>query len=369
MLLCSHVFSNNATPQNREITFDSDSIEALYNMLPENLKNDVAHLNAAASQSILSTGFQDDSLQLIVRINAYDELSHIGIHIFPIENDHQYYNQVFEFIEREMLRYHILKEDAKILERMKNTKVALYLNDAPFQKSHYSSILSICPLVEGAPFILDSNKEDYKITWKLNSVESLSMQFPNNYLVISGKRKDEIEKEIARDLKNIPQRSVSNYMEIQQNLNNNNGPIDTLKGEHYEGSAEISTDTYYYADSRKLVFDTAHVKESISNLLLNVIPTKMDLDITHNLYGNATDQYSINLNDFMNYFSTEHKIYCVVNDSIKNNIQASIFVYNIPFNYVHLLTITTSLNEVINHMSMNGMLYTFIRKDNVKKRN
>jgi len=351
------------------VIFCSDSIEALYNMLPENLKNEVAHLNTATSQFILSTEFQDDSLQLSVRFNTYDELSHIGILIFPIENDNHYYSQVFEFVEREILRYHILNEDAKILERMKDTKVALYLNGEPYQKSHYSSILSICPLVEGVPFILDSNEDEYKITWRLNSVESLSMQFPNNYLVISGKRKDEIEKEIARDLKNIPQHSVSNYMEIQQNLNNYNGRIDTLKGEHYEGSTEISTDTYYYADSRKPVFDTAHVKESISNLLLNVIPTNIDLDITHNLYGNATEQYIINLNDFMNYFSPEHKIYCEVNDSIKHNIQASIFIYDIPFNYVHLLTITTSFEEVINHMNMNGMLYTFIRKDNIKKRN
>jgi hypothetical protein len=252
---------------------------------------------------------------------------------------------------------------------MNNTKVALYLNNVPYQKSHYSSILSIRPLVEGAPFILDANEENYKITWKLNSVESLSMQFPNNYLVISGKRKDEIEKEIARDLKNIPQRSVSNYMEIQQNLNNYFGRIDTLKGEHYEGSVEISSDTYYYADSRKPVFDTVHVKESISNLLLNVIPTNIDLDITHVLYGSMTDQYTININDFINYFTKEHTVYCKVNDSIKNHIQASIFVLNIPFSYAHLLTINTSFNDIVNHANMNGMLYTFIRKDNVKKLN
>lgn len=369
--LCTHLFSNNTASQNHQITFESDSIQALYNMLPENIKTGINLLNIDPSkpQVILNTRFQDDTMQLNVRFNAYSELAHVGMYLFPIERSDLYYIQVFEFVEKEILRYHILGEDDQILERMKITETALFINGEDYHKSHYGSILSVCALLQGAPFILDANDNEYAITWKLNSVESLTMQFPNNYLIVSGKRKDEIEKEISRDLKNLPRHVDSNYIEIKENHNNYNGRIDTLIGEHYEGSAEITSDTYYYADSQKPVYDTIHVKGSLSNLLLNAIPTNIDLDISHNLYGNATDQYSINLNDFMNYFSTEHKIYCKVNDSIGNNLQASIFIYNVLFNYIHLLTITTNLNELITNANINGVLYTFIRNDNVKKQN
>ncbi len=353
--------------QQYTLSFSSNKLHYIYKLLPEDTKIKLETINLTASNTIF---IEDDNISnrygIIIKSNDYNELIHIGLSVFPEELTESYYSEVFEYIERELLTYLLLQTNDEIRERMNRNNVELQLNGNLLNTKDL--IASYLVFDEHTQFKLNNDSKYFIAIWRLNKANLITMKFPNDYTVIAGKQKDEIENEILRDLKHIDCEIVINKPKrnIDGNINCNN--IYISHGNIYNESPNISSDSYFYTcDSATPVFDTLNYKESLNNLLLNLVPTHTSFQIRHKLYGNIEDNYKININEFFDYFSKNHQFFVGWSSDDKENLNASVFIYNVPLGYVHLLVVEPSMaNLTTINGTIDGTLYTFIRKNNLK---
>jgi len=301
-----------------------------------------------------------------VRINKFGELDHLGLKVFHLEHSQSNHVLVLDYIERELLAYILLNQNDRIIERMNHNDVELLLNGAEINNKN--KITSYFTFDEEMPFMLNNDSQKFSAVWKLDNTNVLTMEFPVDYFNITGKRKDELENEIVRDLKSANHGMKANYSSNKE-FNRNTDDIYKVKGTTYSDSPGISSDYFLYTcDSMTPVFDTTHYRESLNNLLLNFIPTNHQLQIKHKLYGNKEELYELDLNDFFDYFSSDSQFFFGWQTDDKEELNASIFIYNVPFAFVHLLIIDANIEELYRTDGViKGTLYTFIRKDNLKK--
>lgn len=360
---------DNISQKHNNLSFSSNKLSNIYKLLPETTQIKLKEKNWTDSNTFF---IKDDNISnrysIVFKTNGYGELTHIGLNIFSVELTESSYSQVFEYIEMELLTYFLLPSDEKIKERMNNNNVELKLNGNILNTKDL--ITSYLTFDKDTHFKLNSNSKHFVATWKLNNANLITMEFPNDYTIITGKQKDEIEKEILRGLKQYKYNSekVTTNQKTIINEQVNCDSIYVVSGNIYNESPDISSDSYFYAcDSTTIVFDTLHYKESFSNLFLNLVPTHINFQIKHKLYGHSEDNYKININDFFDYFSKNYKFFVGWSSDDKEKLNASIFIYNVPFNYVHLLVVETKIDDLANdNGTIDGTLYTFIRKDNVK---
>jgi hypothetical protein len=353
--------------QNNTLSFSSNNLHDLYKLLPESTKNKLESKALSPSNTYFIEDINvSNRYGLVMKSNNYNELSHIGLNIFSSELIESNYCKVIEYIERELLTYLLLQTDAEIKQRMNNNNIELRLNGNLLNTKEL--IASYLVFDEYTHFNLNNDSKQFIAIWKLNSSNLITMKFTNNYIFIAGKQKDEIENEILRDLK-----YSNSGVEIHKQIRNLDDQVNCDRiylnsGITYNDSPNITSDSYFYShDSITPVFDTLNHKESLNNLLLNLVPTHINFQIRHKLYGNSEENYTININDFFNHFSKDHDIFIGWGSNEKENLSASIFIYNVLFNYTHLLVVNTNMVNFSNyHGNINGTLYTFIRNDNLK---
>ena len=115
------------------------------------------------------------------------------------------------------------------------------------------------------------------------------------------------------------------------------------------------------------VFNQKYFKESTANIFQNLIRTNQKIIITHKLYGNREEQFTLNLNGFLNFFSADyHTYFGWQRGDSSEDLVASMFVKNQIFNFMHLLIIKTNSNLILNKNStIEGTLYTFIPQNHI----
>lgn len=349
--------------------FSSDQLKEIYQMLPAAIKTAIDNKTLAPSTTyLLNNGFGSLEYKIKVRVNKYGQCDHLGLQVFDSGGTENHFNAALEFIEREFLVYLLSGQNKKIINRMNLNKVKLSRNGIKFNSQAAISSFIICNTT--TPFSLKSNSKMFYAIWRIDSVTMLTMEFPNDYIVISGKRKDELEKELERELKNHDHYPDSSFQKAAIIFDSTFLSFFRVAGNHYAGLPGFSSDYFIYSrDSLTPVFDSLNCKESTSNLLLNIIPTNKIFQIRQKLYANKTEDFSIYLNDFYNFFHVDYQFFLGWQSDDVNELKASIIIQSTYYAYIHLLIIETDKKSLFSDtIPIRGTFYAFIPTNNLKQK-
>ncbi|MCX6226579.1 MAG: hypothetical protein NTV01_17825 [Bacteroidia bacterium] len=303
-----------------------------------------------------------------VRFDAKKQIVHIGLHlVFNDLNDP--YEEVYNYAERTLLYYALLSDKDKITKKMDEEQVLLKYNEQILPANRIKTVLSSIQIDQDTKLRLDSNKDSFLASWQLNNTALLQIGFPNDYSVISGKQKDEIELEIMDALQAHVIQSVETDKISRIVLEPAHDELFVKRGKTLLDHPHINSDRYYVRNSDgsfKPVFSQKYFRESTANIFQNLISTDQKIVITHKLYGNQEEHFTLDLNCFLNFFSENYTTYFGWQRDLSDDLVASIFVKNKVFNFIHLLIIKTNSNLIINNNStLEGTLYTFIPQNQI----
>jgi hypothetical protein len=350
--------------------FNSSRLGEIFNMLPSETQDKIKLLNNTASKSyFLNEERISKNQQIIIRFNQYNELEHLGLFLINSKGSGEQFREIFDFLERTFLVYALTKDNSMFLGSSKKGYIEMLQNGNLIKNQNQVPSSTLLTLNEKSPFKLDSNSKEFKATWKTVNSGALAIKIPNNLSQIAEKTKEELERDLIRKIRNSDNETSLSIHPLRSQLEYKSGNIYMLKGESYLLKIGITSNSYYMiSDSIFPVFDGKYYKESICNLFLNLIPTRLKVSITQKLYGGIEENYLVNINSFLQNFSVNHKIYFGWQNDDKNNLKATIIIANTIYNYTHLLVIESNTKNIFgNAGSIKGTFYAFTPKNNLKQ--
>lgn len=302
--------------------------------------------------------------------NSKNEIEHLGISLFSQETKEIINRSVCNFIERILLELVLEKTESDIKEKLRRYRIELYINGMEYSKSKLSlkSFLDNMELPASFSLIKDS---EFIAKWEFE-LGTLTISFPATRELIYGTDKKESDLLVGESILNDRYDSLSSrkieaislwHLEKVENKN-----LYIQKGNMLMID-KINSDTYYQLsnDEPTLIFNSDYPKESLANLFITKsIDTNLQLNITHRMYGRFTPEFLVPLNKFLSLFDKEFDTYCILYSIDSDTIKFSVVLNNQNFNFIHLLTIETTQEELFRENGvLEASLYTNIPTHNI----
>ncbi|MFG6424849.1 MAG: hypothetical protein K1W14_00435 [Muribaculaceae bacterium] len=274
-----------------------------------------------------------------------DKIMHLGLPLFNMSGNDDV-DAVLRYIER-------VKLHKKLLPAIE----AKYLSDDDKIKEN------------GLLTIGESPKSDYSIdnngTTITVSCGGWCISFPNSFSQIYGLNKKESDDYIyygLMDRKPLPQKQ--NTITVGDSIVKRIGESYMIQG--------INTDKFYIrsssSDSLVPVYSKEFPIETISNQLLSVIDSDMNLDIIQRLYGYKKRSFSLPMSVLADYCAaTGCRPYIGIESADDREIKAVLVYRNNFFSYNHLLYMTIAVEDIAEKESRaTADFYTYIPTHNLK---
>ena len=310
----------------------------------------------------------------VIRYNSKNEVEHLGVSLFSPETKEMINLPVCNFIERTMLELLLQKSPGDIQSKLREYKIRLQKDGAEYGTGFFHSLGNVLDGVQYPTLFTLYKDSIYTAYWEFGINESLSMSFPASRELIFGTDKKESDSYIGELFVNNDCRK--NFDAVVPDLVSDDELTLIAGTDLYkrEGKtfiiAQINTDTYYQRSDGfyRPAFDPAYLNESLANLFLTEqIENSLLLKITHRMYGGFTPEFIIPLNRFICLFNNEFTSYCLLHRTDSKSIQISVVLHNSDFNYIHLLRVRTTVEQLFTN---NGILtadfYTNIPQHNLK---
>ena len=228
------------------------------------------HLQAASQKlnisNQLTKGAVSDTLsvqgqRIIVRKDTQGRVEHIGIPLFNAYIRNLQPSPIYDYLE-----YAALDKKFHISE---NT---LQFNKLKFSKGNWDTLF----LLDDTTTCNISNLEDktYIVQWKKSGNVFLELSFPVDYELLANSSRREMEVRFIKELKNFKTHNSRQEQAIDSTILKKYAVqgIYVKEGSNYAINA-ITSNTYYIKKNGNplLLYDPAHLAESMSNLLLSPV--------------------------------------------------------------------------------------------------
>jgi len=299
----------------------------------------------------------------IIQYNTKKEIVHLGISLFSPETKKMINLPVCNFIERITLELLLLKTDENINKKLQEYNISL---EEDRKESGKNQIISIKKLLDNLKqpvrFVLHQQDEIFYAYWIQKTGEEYLLTFPASRELIFGTNKKESDLTLGELLlENSCGHLLKSNITVQKSeleILPNNSTVFIKKGDLFY-LPELNADTYYLLDANgmyQLVTDEKNPALFLKNLLLiPQLQTTLKLHVKHRMYGSFTPEFEMKPSNFICFFQPEFDIYCHVDDSKDDLLKATVVLYNRMFSYMHLLSITTDVNQLFQE---NGILET-----------
>lgn len=358
-----------SSPLYGQIKFNSEKIKQIYALVPDPIKNEIAQKsNYKTGTYFLPTNLFGEKKLLIVRINKYNELDHLGFFMINDRQNATTLRVVYDFVERAFLYSALLKEKYLLDQEMFESGIEILFNGGNVKMQNPLSVIPKIAIDQNTPLNVKFDSDNFLLLWKLENANTLLLKIPNNYSMIAGKTKDELEKDLLRDIRTSKISETDKIRPPKNQLKRSGQDIFVFQGEIYSTTPELSTSKYFFVnDSIYPVFTSRFYKESIRNLFLNLVPSTLELDITQKLYGGIDEKYKLNINNFLTYFQSDYNIYFGWQSSEKENLKATIYLSSKVYNFNHMLVVTPKIKTVFRENEMTeGLFFAYIPRENNK---
>ena len=227
-----------------------------------------SHLKTAAQkldiETQLSKSSSSDTLsvkgqRIIVRKDSQGRIAHIGIPLF---------NAYIRSIQPSPI--HDYLEFAALDKKFHISENTLQLNKLEFHKGNWDTLF----LLDDTTTCNISNLEDktYIVQWKKSGNVFLELSFPVDYELLANSSRREMEVRFIKELKNFKTQNSRQEQAIDSTILKKYAVqgIYVKEGSNYAINA-ITSNTYYIKKNGNplLLYDPAHLAESMSNLLLS----------------------------------------------------------------------------------------------------
>lgn len=331
-----------------EIIFGSSEIKELYNRLPVNVRNVISQ--SAFKNKNGRSNTQIDWSGKTLSISTYnDVLIHIGIQLIGLSSPDKNDSTVISFLERELLRLSFDKSVPEMVNTAGTMQIRLFFQDNDLLFSPINDFDKFLSILKGSTSFKITKNNYLLIAEWMNGNENISMTFPNNYQLITGKNKPELDEELCKSLggiirsKNFPEESC-------KATSNDTLPLIVVKGSMFMD--RLTSDIYYrlIGNDTALVFSENMISESVPNLFLNKgICGNRLLQLNNKLYGEKNFMLIINLRDFLNYFEDDFDCFVGMEKTSKEVIEGTVVFCHKYFNYINMLFFKTKSSEVFSN--------------------
>ena len=311
----------------------------------------------------------------VVRYNEKNEISHLGVSLFSHETEEIISLPVYNFIERIMLELLLQKSSSALQSRLSEYKIKLSRNDIEYGGRSFSSLSSTLEDIHNPTQFSLYKDSCYTACWSFGNDELLKMSFPASRELIFGTDKKESDESISEmfasnDCQLYLYSNAPDIVSANELTPISGTDIYRRNGTMFS-SDKINSNTYYQRldNTYQAVFDPEFPTESLANLFITKqIENSLTLRLSHKMYGSFTPEFTIPLDRFICLFDKEFTTYCVLYFPDSDNIQLSVVLRNRNFDYIHLLRVKTTVEQLF---LKNGILtadfYTNIPLHNLQK--
>ena len=296
---------------------------------------------------------------IVILHNDKGQVSHIGISLFSKETKEILNQAICDFIERAFLELALESDDKAVLSMLDRNKINIMRNGINFGKGSVTSIKEVLQKIE-EPVTFSLNKkglDSYTAAWEYGN-NLLTFNFPSNRELILGINKKESDDILHLQLKeNYCNDTYENngFISADNRLVQSPDPAVFInKGDTFILKL-MNEDTYYKKTKKgyELIFDRQFPTESLSNLFFgHQANNNLKIRVKHSMYGNFSPEFEMKFSDFICFFKDDFKIYTA--SYVKGGeLHSTIVFQNRNYNYIHLLKIKTTEDNVFNK---NGVL-------------
>ncbi|MBQ8673276.1 MAG: hypothetical protein IJ511_04385 [Bacteroides sp.] len=316
---------------------------------------------------------------LAVREDALQEVCHIGFRLFPQQIIEQNPSPVYNFVERYLLELALLKEDARILQALREDKVRLKIGSTLPSSNICSRLLSILPRVKSCPsFIITTDNQYYTASWSEGGSNLLYLRFPIQYELLWGMNKKEVESRFHQDLLYFQEahRQDADTASEEEDaywadyLTALNDSCYLLEGECY-GVESMNSNRYYKkrADGRfTLLYDARYPEESVRNLFLSGQGKRVKVSVCQRLYGRKKQEFDTTLAQLMAFFKALGCTAYIGIESMEGyRATGGLTLLNPAAGYCHLLYFDMDLRTLIRpgDFTVKAELYGYVPTHNI----
>lgn len=295
---------------------------------------------------------------LVVRVNEWKEVEHIGLELF----NRQYAGQqavVYDFLERYLLELLLSGNMDDALARMANDKVTIEMGALP----------DLFSLDRTDDFVLSYlGFKGYRMAWSRNEVLFLALSFPMDYQLMSGCNAIELENNYLRDIKRYAAKPHSSKATHYQ-------PDSTAvrysveEGGSYLSGA-IRHDLYYEKDSLgwSLLCSPEKPYWSAYNIALSSFPVgNFTLDGLLDKYGYETAAFSLPFHDWVSYCEAEGGVpYFGIKSKEADRITGTIIIPYEDKGFCHMMKVEIPLAAIEKKSGeIKGRLFVFVPMHNL----
>ena len=310
----------------------------------------------------LSQGVHNDYTHLghplTVRVNAWDEVEHIGYHIFDSLVLRFQPQLVCDFVERYLLELDFGNPSDRNL-RMGIDKVVV-------ERGSMENIHNL--LATDRLEVSKVEMRRYRVAWHRESQCLLSLVFDMDYQLLSGCNAIELEYNYLRNLGRLPDEIPWQQDDIIADSTNEYAVV---AGGHYLSEA-IRGDRYYQQDSVgdwHLVCNQDKPYWSAANLLLTPINIIGDYQLEGQLdmYGYRDTTFNVNIYRWVAQTLSEGcQMYFGVKSRTPKTIRGTVFCPNSSAGYCHMLSVEVPISAFDDKQGViKGRLFTYVPLHNI----
>lgn len=295
--------------------------------------------------------------QLVVSSNAYGEIDHIGLALFPAELKELVPSPVYTFLERDLLERQLNNLDGELKHRLQSEHLSFVVGNA-------ATAMSFNGTESFSEERVDLKR--YRVTWTRGGREVLKISFDMDIELLTGCNAIELEQLFVRRLKR------------QQPFNSDDVDFLPEKGKSFVAKGdsflikEMRNDLvyerdksgWYLSDSEKTPVTT------LTNLMLSTqFRGNVSLKLTIDKYGYETEQLEV---PFKNLLGLAVEDGCTPYFGIKErrddgSFTGTLMLVNRRGGYVHMLSAVIPAATLANkgNGEITGRLYVYIPMHNV----
>ncbi|MBQ7471802.1 MAG: hypothetical protein IJS97_05175 [Prevotella sp.] len=297
---------------------------------------------------------------LVVRVNEWGEVEHIGLKLFPSALRVIYPSPIYDFLER-----YLLERNASPRETETGTKMG-------WDKVHFGVGTAATALSLDSTAEFSENHVDlkvYRVEWAVNGQVKLQFSFDMDYQLMSGCTEIELEKRFLHILSRQKTLAViPSALEFPHDANEY-----VYKGGTFI-SSKVRGDRYYTKQDGQwhLVSSMNRPTQSIANVLLDAnSDPRIGLTVVSDQYGYNTDSLHTTYRQFLQQCINEGcEPYYGMKTKETGSYTGTVFLVNRKGGYLHMLSVRvpTTVVTAPELSIVFGRLYTYIPLFNVSTR-
>ncbi|MDR1161337.1 MAG: hypothetical protein LBK45_03265 [Tannerellaceae bacterium] len=293
------------------------------------------------------------SKRILIEHDMPDNINHLGISLFSDNAKINIHETVCNFLERLFLELVLLPDKKAVQEKLKEYKVKILLNGAPYGTKGFPALLpALNNIGPDTPFTLIKEPALFTGRWNIDKQNTVTISFPAERELITGYNKREADEKVNALLMDYSHREEACQADVLPDSGRtfaSDAIIYMERGNFFMHEA-IHNHVYYLRHNDNNYYLLTNIKypvEATSNLFLGYTSSANPiLKLTH-IYNSHPSEITIPLTDFICLFKNEFESFCSILSNEDGAIKITLILHHKEYNYIHMLSAETSIRNIL----------------------